>query len=107
MVDTGPYKTAYVTYQKGVEHDPENKELKDGMLRAIDNVKRMPMFDEAKEMAARVMTDPEIAAIMSDPAMIPVLADIYEKSAAAAARMENPEVAAKVRKLVDAGIVKL
>ena len=106
MDDTGPYKTAFVTYRKGLEHDPENEELKDGERRARDALEQMPQDDAVKEMLERVMMDPEINDIMSDPAMSPVLAE-FHNPAALAAHMKNPELAAKVQKLVDAGMLKL
>ena len=64
-------------------------------------------YNEAREMMERVQVDPELSAIMSDSAMIPVLADVAEKSAAVAVHMENPGVASKLRKLADAGIITL
>ena len=52
-----------------------------------------------------MMADPEILAIMSDPVMQQVLLDYSKNPAAAAAvHTKNPEVAAKLHKLVDAGM---
>ena len=64
--DTGPYKTAYMTYEAGLTHDPENAELKSGHRRAKD------AFEKTISRISRAAADPEIFAIMSDPAMRPV-----------------------------------
>ena len=50
---------------------------------------------------------PEVRAIMYDPIVLQVVTDFKANSAAAAAQMQNPEVAAKVQKLIDAGLIKL
>jgi hypothetical protein len=34
--DAGPNNEALLTYQDGVQHDPENEELKKGLRRAMD-----------------------------------------------------------------------
>ena len=94
-----------MTYKAGLTHDPENVELKDGVRRALDELKKFSMSDEAEHVLERAMADPQLHAIMGDPAMQQVVLDMRSSPAAAAARMADPEVAAKVQKLVDAGIL--
>jgi stress-induced-phosphoprotein 1 len=114
--DTGPYNKATVTYIRGLTHDPENAELKDGSRRATDAYNKTPEGEQANErlsMSRAVMADPEVDAIMTDPAMLQVLHDLntnpaaaaaHMRNPAAAAHMKNPETAAKVQKLVDSGL---
>jgi len=62
--DTGPYTTAYLTHIAGLTHDPDNVELKDGARRALDELKKTPMSDEAEDVLGRAMSDPQLHAIM-------------------------------------------
>lgn len=94
-----------MTYTAGLTHDPENAELKDGARRALDELKKTPMSDEAEDVLERAMSDPQLHAIMADPAMQQLVLDMQYNPAAAAARMKDPEVAAKMQKLADAGIL--
>ena len=104
----GPYNTAAMSYLAGLEHDPGNAELEDGRRCAMDEVEKSPLGAEATENVARARADPELAAILADPVMERLLVDLTSDPAAlAATRMKGPEVAAKVQKLIDAGIIKL
>ena len=94
-----------MSYQAGLAHDPDNGELMDGLRRALDAFGKCPQGVEGKEKAERAMAaDPEIRAIMSDPVMQRVLLDCSNNPTAAAVHMRNPDVAAKMQKLVDAGM---
>ena len=90
----------------GLEHDPENEELKDGRRRATDELEEHSQNDEAKAKFARAMADPELRALLSDPVMEQLLLDFDKNpsAAAAVALMKNPELAAKLQKLADAGM---
>ena len=111
--DTGPYIKAAMTYEEGLEHDPENEELKDGLRRARAGIKKEPraamavLNDTMKGLLEGGEEDPELHAIMFDPVILQVVSDFKANPMAAAAQMKKPEVAAKVQKLVDAGIIKL
>jgi len=92
----------------GLTHVPESEKLKDGQriaARAIDEMKTSPKVLEARRQVARVNADPELAALMSDPVLRQVMLDTYANPAAAAEHVKNPEVAAKVRKLFEAGLM--
>jgi stress-induced-phosphoprotein 1 len=101
--DTGPKYKAGLTYMAGLEHEPKNEELKDGARRAAGELDK-PMGDEGREMYARMMEDPEVVAIMSDPVILKLLNE--SDPATAAAHLKNAGVAAaKVQMLVDAGFI--
>ena len=53
------------------------------------------------------MADPEVQAILTDPVMRQVLADFQDDPAAAARHAAQPEVMAKIEKLVAAGLVRV
>ena len=95
-----------MTYEAGLAHDPENEELKYGLRRASDEFDKIPSVDEMNEMIARAVTDPELRAIMADP-VIRQLIDECSNPGEVAAHLKNAGVAAaKVRKLVDYGMIQ-
>ena len=49
-----------MTYEAGLDHDPENKELMDGVYRAIHEMKKDPEASRAD--LDKLMKDPEMAA---------------------------------------------
>lgn len=59
--------------------------------------------DEVRE---RAMRNPEVVQILSDPAMQAVLQQMSSDPRAAAEHLKNPMVAGKIRKLMDAGIIR-
>lgn len=59
-----------------------------------------------EEVLRRAQQDPEIMRLMSDPAMRAILQQMQEDPKAAAAHLQNPTVAANIRKLVAAGIIR-
>jgi len=59
----------------------------------------------AKQLLQWSTADPELKAILLDPNMLKVIVDISSNPATAAAHMKDPEVAAKVQMLVDAGMI--
>lgn len=71
--------------------------------------------DRAREMAnlspeeiqKKAMADPEIASILSDPAMRGILESMQNDPKAAAEHMKNPKVMDKIKKLVAAGILQV
>ena len=104
MDGTGPYSQALLTYRAGLQHNPEGEELEDGERRAMDGIDKSGMSDRLKKI---VKGDPELGAVMHDPAIMQVLGDLHSNPEVAAALMKNPEVAAKVRKLMDSGILDI
>jgi stress-induced-phosphoprotein 1 len=105
------YDKAMETYQKGLEHDPDNDELKDGIKRCIDQINKGNRGelseDEMKARQEKAMSDPEIQGILQDPVMRQVLQDMQADPKAAQEHMKNPMVMAKIQKLVNAGILQI
>ena len=105
------YDKAMETYKLGLEQDAENEELKAGLQRCIQKINMgnsgMLSEQEQKERQAHAMADPEIQGILSDPIMRQVLQDFQENPKAAQQHMKNPEIMAKIQKLVNAGIVQV
>ncbi|KAF9973460.1 Hsp90 cochaperone [Actinomortierella ambigua] len=59
-----------------------------------------------EEVLKRAQQDPEIQRLLTDPAMRAILQQMQEDPQAAQAHMRNPKVAANIRKLVSAGIIR-
>ncbi|KAK9903222.1 hypothetical protein WJX75_000014 [Coccomyxa subellipsoidea] len=105
------YEKALETYEVGLQHDPDSAELKEGIARCIDAVNKISRGDVSEEdLAARrekAMADPAIQAILTDPVMRQVLQDFQENPQAAQKHTRQPQIMAKLQKLVNAGIVRM
>lgn len=105
------YEKALDTYEKGLTHDPENEELKEGRMRCFQAINRITMGqaseEELKERQAKAMADPEIQALLMDPVMRNVLNDFQSDPKAAQHHLRNSSIMAKVSKLVAAGIIQV
>ena len=107
------YDKALTTYRLGLSKDPENGECRDGVARCVGALERQARgadgesADELKARQEKAMSDPDVQAILTDPVMRQVLQDFQEDPAAAARHATQPEVMAKIQKLVSAGLVRL
>ena len=100
---------AIETYRKGLVHDPENEELRDGLARCHETISRFATGqateEEVKERQARSMSDPEVQGLLKDPVVQNVLRDLQEDPKAAQVHLRNPDIRLKINKLVEAGII--
>lgn len=105
------YEKAMETYQKGLEFDPQNQELKDGIQRCQQSINKFmtgtASEDEIKERQAKAMSDPEIQNIMVDPVMQQVLKECQETPGALSNHLRDPGIASKLQKLMGAGIIRM
>jgi stress-induced-phosphoprotein 1 len=105
------FDKAMETYETGLKHDPENAELKEGLMRCVQAINRMNRGDaseeDLQERQAKAMADPEVQSILSDPVMRQVLSDMQEDPSAAQRHMKHPDVAFKINKLISAGVIQL
>eukprot|EP00878_Enallax_costatus_P025972 GHUV01027837.1.p2 GENE.GHUV01027837.1~~GHUV01027837.1.p2 ORF type:complete len:110 (+),score=38.51 GHUV01027837.1:600-929(+) len=105
------YDKALQTYELGLKHEPDNQELKDGVMRCLEAINRLAhgdaTEDELKERQAKGMADPEVQNILMDPVMRQVLDDFQNDPRAAQHHLKNPDIHWKISKLVSAGIIQL
>lgn len=105
------YDKALAAYSAGLEHDPNNEELKEGVARTINQINKGTRGelseDELKERRERAMADPEIQMILTDPVMRQVLNDFQDDPKAAQHHTKNAAVMTKLQKLINAGIVRM
>ncbi|KAF9908689.1 Hsp90 cochaperone [Linnemannia zychae] len=107
------YTECLETCQQAKDADVEKKNTAeiDGQINKVyTEMNRGPQRREGEteaETIARAQQDPEVQRIMSDPAMRSILQQMQEDPQAAQDHMKNPMVAANIRKLVAAGIIRV
>lgn len=99
MKDSVKARTAF---QRALELDPNSTEALDGYRKC--SIDYFANQDQARNNA---MNDPEVQAILGDPAMRIILQQMSTDPKAAAEHMKDPLVSEKIQKLFEAGIVKL
>ncbi|KAG2260745.1 hypothetical protein Bca4012_008931 [Brassica carinata] len=105
------FENAMKTYVEGLQHDPNNQELLDGVKSCVEKVNKAKRGgltpEELKERQAKGMEDPEIQSILTDPVIRQVMSDLEENPSAAQKQMKNPVIKSKIQKLISAGIVQM
>ncbi|KAG0378357.1 MAG: putative Hsp90 cochaperone [Linnemannia gamsii] len=107
------YTECLETCQQAKDADVEKKNTAeiDGQINKVyTEMNRGPQRRDGEteaETIARAQQDPEVQRIMSDPAMRSILQQMQEDPQAAQDHMKNPMVAANIRKLVAAGIIRV
>ncbi|KAJ6641150.1 Stress-induced-phosphoprotein 1 [Pseudolycoriella hygida] len=89
-------------YQKAIEIDPNNAEALEG-YRACT----MAVHSNPQETWQKAMTDPEVQQILKDPAMRMILNQMQSDPKAVQEHLKNPEVAGRIQKLLEAGIIQI
>ncbi|ODN05597.1 Stress-induced-phosphoprotein 1 [Orchesella cincta] len=99
MQDAGKAMTAY---QKALDMDPNNAEAAEGYQQCMSALHSNP-----EEMRKRAMADPEVQAILRDPAMRLILEQMQSDPKALQDHLKNPEIALKIQKLLDSGLIAI
>lgn len=109
------WTAAIATCEAGVEHDPEGKhrhEFQQLIARCYSSQMTGAGDDGAdaglseEERAQKAMQNPEVQELLRDPAMQLILRQMQSDPAAAREHMKNPQVAAKIQKLVRLGVLR-
>jgi len=93
---------AMSAYQKALEIDPNNAEAMEGYRQTMTAVHSNP-----EEMRKRAMGDPEVQAILRDPAMRLILEQMQNDPKALSDHLKNPEIAEKIQKLLESGLIAI
>jgi len=102
------YHRAMDSYKKGLEVEPNNSLCEAGLRKTLEKIQSENASGEMdKERAAHAMADPEIQAILSDPIIRNILRDFQENPTSASQALKDPTVAAKIEKLVAAGVLQM
>lgn len=93
---------ALTAYQKALEVDPKNQE-------ALDAYKScsVSFSSDPEEVRKRAMSDPEVQRILSDPTMRIILDQMQSDPRALRDHLKNPNIAAKLQKLLETGLIAI
>mmetsp|Transcript_115382 Transcript_115382/g.359348 ORF Transcript_115382/g.359348 Transcript_115382/m.359348 type:complete len:139 (+) Transcript_115382:355-771(+) len=100
------YEKATSSYEHALSLDANNADALDGVQRCNQAIRRNEENLTTEERQAKAMKDPEVQAILSDPVMSMILQEMTNDPRAAADHMKNPEIAKKIQKLVNAGVIR-
>ncbi|KAF8796572.1 Stress-induced-phosphoprotein 1 like protein [Argiope bruennichi] len=90
------------TFQKALEIDPNNQEALDGYRKCISQSSSNP-----EEIRKQAMSDPEVQQILADPAMRLILEQMQNDPRALQEHLKNPDIAAKIQKLLESGLIAI
>jgi hypothetical protein len=96
------HSKAQASYEKALELDPNNQEAIEGYKLCLKQITSNP-----EEMRQKAMGDPEIQAILGDPAMRLILEQMQTDPRALQEHLKNPEVAGKIQKLLESGLIAI
>nr|XP_022333019.1 stress-induced-phosphoprotein 1-like [Crassostrea virginica] len=89
-------------YQKALEIDPNSEEAQKGYRDAM-----LAEGNDPEAVRKRAMGDPEVQAILNDPAMRLILEQMQKDPNAFKEHLKNPEIAKKLEKLLECGIIAI
>lgn len=98
------YHKALDSYKQGLKIEPENAACKQGLAKVTSAINA---GGNDQERAQRATADPEIQAILQDPIIRNVLTQLQTDPAAAQSALQQPDVRAKIEKLVASGVLQL
>jgi stress-induced-phosphoprotein 1 len=102
------YHKAIAAYDAGLKIEPGNQECLEGIAKIEQTVASQQDKDKPdEEQIKRSMADPEIRSILTDPIMQQVIQDLSTDPARSQHHLRNPDVMAKIQKLVAAGVLRM
>lgn len=99
------HSKASAAYDKVLELDPNNREAHDGKRRCYTAQNTVPTDPE--KVREQAMSDPEVQAIMGDPAMRMILEQMQDNPDALREHMKNPDIRQKIQKLISSGLIAI
>ncbi|CAG9819039.1 unnamed protein product [Phaedon cochleariae] len=96
---------AITAFQKALEVDPNNAEALAG-YRAC-TIENSNLDGDPEKIRQRAMADPEVQAILRDPAMRMILEQMQNDPRALQDHLKNPDIAAKIQKLLESGLIAI
>lgn len=92
-------------FQKALDLDSSSVEAQQGFQRCMQ--KSYEERNDPQKVRERAEKDPEVQAIMSDPSMRMILEQMQRDPNALKDHLQNPEISAKIQKLIDVGIISV
>jgi len=100
-------KEAIDCYNEALKIAPDNAEAKQGIQKAYQSQYGDQANMTREEKAQRAMQDPEIQQILADPVMRSILEQMQSNPSSAQDHLKNPEIAQKIMKLANSGILEM
>lgn len=98
----------YCNEIKLVDVDNKHTAEIDGQIsRCYSALNQVQSGENEEEIKKRAMENPEVQAVLSDPTMRMILEQMQQDPGAARDHMKNPQIAAKIRILMNAGILRM
>ncbi|XP_037072255.1 stress-induced-phosphoprotein 1-like [Pollicipes pollicipes] len=94
------FDRAMEAFQKAIELDENNQEAINGYRECM-----VSMDNDPDQVKKRALSDPEVQNILSDASMRLILEQMQDNPNAAREHMKNPDIAAKIQKLVQCGLI--
>ncbi len=101
------YHKCITVYEKGLKIAPENRELKQGLMKTQMKIQESQGGQVDEQQVQAAMRDPEIQAILQDPQINTILRQMEQDPSVAAKAMRDPDISSKVQKLIAAGILRV
>jgi len=101
------YHKAMDAYNAILKLEPDNAEAKAGLDNVVATINNQSNGEVDQERQARAMADPEIQAILGDAQMRSILNEMQSDPKKAQAAMNDPTIAAKLQKLIAAGVLQV
>lgn len=95
---------------EAMELDIEGKhheELQGQIMRCYGAINANQNNDNKEDVQKKAMSNPEVQQILADPVMQSILQQMQDDPKAAQDHMKNPAIAAKIRTLINSGILKV
>lgn len=96
---------AIAAFQKALEIDPNNAEAIQGYRQCT--LESAGVGGDPEKIRQRAMADPEVQAILRDPAMRMILEQMQSDPKAVQDHLRNPDIAAKIQKLLESGLIAI
>lgn len=96
---------AIAAFQKALELDPNNSEAIQGYRSCT--LESANIGGDPEKIRQRAMADPEVQAILRDPAMRMILEQMQNDPRALQDHLKNPDIAAKIQKLLESGLIAI
>lgn len=103
------YHKCLEVYQKGLEIDPSSRECREGLIKTQRKIQEQQSSGEVdEEQVKHAMADPEIQSILNDAEVQTMLKQMeQDPSMASKVMRSDPVFAAKVEKLIAAGVLRV
>ena len=106
----GEYQKSIDMCTAATEHDTtgqHRREIEQQLSRSSSAIYKENAGASEQEILERAQRDPQVLAILQDPIMQQILAQMRDDPSAVQDHLKNPMVKEKIQKLVNAGVIRM